>query len=258
MPTCADAMKADTVTYLTGMSTTFLPAHVLTRADSILRAQCGNVAVKRTAMHDQARRFLNFVFASIVAPDASAVHTMLDCGSGDINGNNRAYCPPLATYIGNDLRPGRNVDLVCETGAITLPSESLDVVVSSECFEHDLKYEASLRNIHRMLRVGGLFIFTCASTGRPEHGTLRTSPGDSLSTGLPLETGWPTYYKNLTIDDVAAALPLSEYAWRAYYNAQSKDLYFVGQKGSAPLCDASIEYDAPCVSRVYTAPASTV
>jgi hypothetical protein len=62
----------------------------------------------------------------------------------------------------------------------------------------------------------------------------------------------------LTIDDVAAALPLSEYAWRAYYNAQSKDLYFVGQKGSAPLCDASIEYDAPCVSRVYTAPASTV
>lgn len=204
-------------------------------------------------MHDQARRFLNFVFQTIVAPEASAIRTMLDCGSGDINGNNRQYCPPTARYIGNDLCPGSNVDLVCETGAITLDSDSLDVIVSSECFEHDLKYEASLRNIHRMLRPGGLFIFTCASTGRGEHGTLRTSPGCSFSTRLPLETGWPTYYKNLTIDDVGRALPLNEYAFRAYYNAESKDLYFVGRKGAAPLCAADIEYEAPHVSRVHPA-----
>ena len=38
-----------------------------------------------------------------------------------------------------------------------------------------------------MLKKDGLFFFTCASTGRPEHGTRRTSPQDSYGTIGKLE-----------------------------------------------------------------------
>ena len=49
-----------------------------------------------------------------------------------------------------------------------------------------------------MLKPGGLFLFTCATTGRAEHGTRRTSPQDS-----PLLDGiWADYYKNLTEEDI--------------------------------------------------------
>jgi hypothetical protein len=40
------------------------------------------------------------------------------------------------------------------------------------------------------------------------------------------------YYKNLTAQDLNAALPLKTLfsVWDTYYNAESKDLYFVGIK----------------------------
>jgi hypothetical protein len=40
------------------------------------------------------------------------------------------------------------------------------------------------------------------------------------------------YYKNLTTQDLNAALPLKTLfsVWDTYYNAESKDLYFVGIK----------------------------
>ena len=33
-----------------------------------------------------------------------------------------------------------------------------------------------------MLKPKGLLCFTCASTGRPEHETIRTTPNDSYGT----------------------------------------------------------------------------
>jgi hypothetical protein len=82
-----------------------------------------------------------------------------------------------------------------------------------------------------MLKPGGLFVFTCASTGRPEHGTLRTRPQDSFHTRTGW-TDWGNYYKNLTIEDVQAVIPLKEIfdTYVAYYHTHAKDLYFVGIK----------------------------
>ena len=55
-----------------------------------------------------------------------------------------------------------------------------------------------------MTRPEGLFTFTCASTGRPEHGTRRSGPQDAP---LLMEQGdWGDYYKNLTEEDIRETL----------------------------------------------------
>ena len=82
-----------------------------------------------------------------------------------------------------------------------------------------------------MLKPDGLFCFTCASTGRREHGTKRTSPKDSYGTIGNL-ADMSDYYKNLTEIDLNDVLSLNVLfsSWNTYYNSDSKDLYFVGLK----------------------------
>lgn len=152
---------------------------------------------------------------------------VLDCGSLDINGSNR----PLfldCVYTGVDVGPGPNVDVVSPIHEVTLPEGTFDTIVSTECFEHDAHYEASLRKIVRLLKPGGLFFFTCASTGREEHGTARCHPGSSP---LTVKLGWD-HYKNLTEEDIRVALgepfPFDKYHFE--YNPNGGDLYFWGIK----------------------------
>ena len=94
---------------------------------------------------------------------------VVDIGSLDINGNNQ-YLFDDCLYLGIDLFPGKNVDLATTAHEFNLPDESVDVIISTECFEHDRFYSLTLKNIVRILKPGGLFIFSCATTGRPEHG----------------------------------------------------------------------------------------
>jgi SAM-dependent methyltransferase len=180
-------------------------------------------------MHIQARHFLDFVASQL--PEYYKNTKVLDVGGGDINGNNRHYFKECE-YHANDVVSGPNVTIISKTSALDFPDNTFDSIISSECFEHDMEYEASFKNIVRMLRPGGLFVFTCASTGRPEHGTLRTSPGCSLTTRGDDEP-WKNYYKNLTAEDVCAAIPCSALFGRFafYVNESSHDLYFFGIKG---------------------------
>jgi hypothetical protein len=82
-----------------------------------------------------------------------------------------------------------------------------------------------------MLKPGGLFCFTCASIGRGEHGTRRTTPCDSYGTIGKLED-MSDYYKNLTEKDLNEVLKLNNLfsVWDTYYNGKSYDLYFIGIK----------------------------
>ena len=98
---------------------------------------------------------------------------VLDIGSLDINGNN----PFLFTdcdYFGLDVGEGPNVDVVSVGHIYDAPDATFDIIISTEVFEHDMFYEDTIKNVIRMLKPGGAFIFTCASTGRPEHGTRRS------------------------------------------------------------------------------------
>ncbi len=117
---------------------------------------------------------------------------VLDCGSLDINGNNR-YLFDNYQYTGIDIGHGPNVDIVCKIHEFEGDGNLYDVVVSSECFEHDQFYEKSLQNMFKLLKPGGMMLFTCATEGRPEHGTRRTSPSDSPFTSN--QEGWSDYYK---------------------------------------------------------------
>jgi SAM-dependent methyltransferase len=130
-------------------------------------------------------------------PDFFKGVSVLDIGSLDINGNNR-YLFENYDYTGIDIGEGKNVDIVCK-GHEFKPAEKhkFDVVISTECFEHDKHWRETVRNvIDNLLKSGGLFLFTCATTGRPEHGTKRTSPSDSPFTSKAED--WEDYYMNLT------------------------------------------------------------
>jgi len=88
-------------------------------------------------------------------------------------------------------------------------------------------------------RPRGLVAMTCASRGRPEHGTSRTIAADSPGTqfrGLD-------YYRNLQERDFQRVfdLPALFSAWRFYYLPTHFDLYFVGVKsGPGPAIQPSI------------------
>ncbi|MEK7948532.1 methyltransferase domain-containing protein [Pigmentiphaga sp. YJ18] len=154
---------------------------------------------------------------------------VLDIGALDINGNNR-FLFDDCLYLGLDVAEGRNVDLICAGHELLMPDATFDVIISTECFEHDQFYQKTLRNIYRMLKPGGLFLFSCATTGRPEHGTRRTNPHDA-----PLiqdKGGWADYYKNLEESDIREVFEVEADFSRFEFSIghDTKDLYFYGIK----------------------------
>jgi len=152
---------------------------------------------------------------------------VLDCGSLDINGNNR-YLFEDCEYLGIDIGVGKNVDIVSTIHEFEGASNSYDFIISTECFEHDMHYADSLSNIVRMLKPGGMLLFTCATTGRPEHGTRRTSPKDAPF----LDGEWSDYYKNLAEGDIRAVLSVEEIFsdFKFEVNTVHNDLMFYGIK----------------------------
>ena len=179
-------------------------------------------------MHIQARDFTLFV--KQILTKFFINQRVLDVGSGDINGNNR-FLFENCQYEGNAVVSASNVTIVSKTKDLPFVENSFDTIISTECFEHDPEYRESFIKIYNMLKPNGLFCFTCASTGRAEHGTRRTSPMESYGTIGGLED-MSDYYKNLTEIDVNEVLQLNRLfsTWDTYYNSESKDLYFVGIK----------------------------
>lgn len=179
-------------------------------------------------MHIQAKLFMDFIKDNLKTYFYNV--SALDVGSGDINGNNR-YLFEESRYEGNDIIKTENVTIVSRTKDLLFPDGNFDTIISTECFEHDPEYMESLIKIYVMLKPGGLFCFTCASTDRPEHGTRRSEPESSYATLACIED-MSDYYKNLTIKEINDVLNLNTLfsVWDSYYNSESKDLYFVGIK----------------------------
>ena len=192
-------------------------------------------------MHPEARDFTLFI--KQILSDFFINKRVLDVGSGDINGNNR-FLFENCEYDGNDVIQANNVTVVSKTKDLSFEDLSFDTIISTECFEHDPEYKESFIKIYKMLKPDGLFCFTCASTGRGEHGTRRTSPRDSYGTIGNLED-MSDYYKNLTEIDLNDVLPINNLfsVWDTYYNFRSKDLYFVGIKKGISNLDALEKYE---------------
>ena len=190
-------------------------------------------------MHIQAIDFT--VFVKSILLDFFVNKCVLDVGAGDINGNNR-FLFENCEYVGNDVIQAPNVTIVSKTKDLPFNDGFFDTIISSECFEHDPEYKESLLKIYNMLKPGGLFFFTCASIGRPEHGTKRTTPQDSYGTIGNL-SDMSDYYKNISEFDLNEVLNLNALfsGWDTYYNYQSHDLYFVGIKKNQNKVSTTIE-----------------
>jgi SAM-dependent methyltransferase len=163
---------------------------------------------------------------------------VLEVGSWDVNGSIRQFFQD-ADYVGVDVAEGPGVDIVKQGQCVDFPSMAFDTVVTCECFEHNPFWLESFLNMSRMLKPGGLFIMTCASTGRAEHGTSRMHAGTSLTT----LSGKPDYYRNLAAGDFTKRIDLRLHfsAYGFATNPFSNDLYFLGIKHVADPWQSSSE-----------------
>jgi SAM-dependent methyltransferase len=167
-------------------------------------------------------------FFSLVArfyPSQFHEAKVLEVGALDINGSVR----PLferCEYVGVDLDLGAGVDVVSPGQLLDFPTFRFDTSISAECFEHNPFWSETVANMFRMTRPGGLVTLSCATIGRKEHGTTRSSPESSPFT---VAKRWD-YYRNLNEKDFARTLHLAGWCsdYRFAINYESYDLYFVG------------------------------
>ena len=94
-----------------------------------------------------------------------------DLGSQDVNGSYRPlFSEPSWQYVGLDMASGKNVDVVLRTPYVwrEVASQSADVVISGQAFEHIQFFWVTMLEIARVLKPGGICCILAPSSG-PEH-----------------------------------------------------------------------------------------
>jgi SAM-dependent methyltransferase len=98
--------------------------------------------------------------------DEGAGKTVVDIGSQNVNGSLKKLVPRGSRYIGIDFVAGPGVDLVLDDPyLLPFESASVDVVVSSSCFEHVEFFWLMFNEILRVLKPDGLFYLNAPSNG---------------------------------------------------------------------------------------------
>ena len=171
-------------------------------------------------MHKEVRRFCQSI--KLQFPTHFNGVDVLDCGSLDINGNNR-YLFEKSNYFGIDIVDGKNVDLVSRVHNFNA-SKKFDCVISTEMLEHDEYFAASLNAMFNLTKPGGLMLITAAGQGREEHGTHDHHPKDSPLTH--------NYYHNVDVTMLVQGLDLTQFSWYtiSYFKT---DIRFAGIKREA-------------------------
>jgi SAM-dependent methyltransferase len=96
---------------------------------------------------------------------------VLDVGSYDVNGTYRDLFPaPRFSYTGLDICEGPNVDIVLEHPYdwSTIDTESYDLVISGQAFEHTEFFWKTMEEMARVLRKDGTLCLI-APQGFAEH-----------------------------------------------------------------------------------------
>jgi SAM-dependent methyltransferase len=160
---------------------------------------------------------------------------ILDVGAADLNGGPRAILS-CDLYVGIDLAPQANVDVVANGGDLPFQSGQFDVVMSSECFEHDPNWEATLTEMIRTARPSGLVAFSAAATGRGEHGTTRSDGGRGSPATVARGQEW---YGNLTARSVRRVARRQGLRHHMIHVDRSiSDIYFVASKAPSTRAGA--------------------
>ncbi len=91
---------------------------------------------------------------------------VVEIGSQDVNGSLREVCPKGFEYIGVDFQAAKGVDVVLQDPyALPFEDGSIDIVVSSSCFEHSEMFWLVFLEIMRILKPKGLFYLNAPSAG---------------------------------------------------------------------------------------------
>ena len=187
-------------------------------------------------MHWQAFSFVSTVKS--VYPAYFYDSSVIEFGSAYVNASIRNLFSNPYQYYGLDLSKTKGVDIVYD-GINVFISNNFDIALSCECFEHNPNYLATFENMVNHTKPGGMILFTCATTGRAEHGTSRTSPEQSPGT----QSVGIDYYRNLTKEDFN--LDYIEKEFESYLfcqNRSSFDLYFVGiKRGKSKYSKSELE-----------------
>ena len=87
---------------------------------------------------------------------------VLDVGSYDVNGTVKEVLPKHWEYLGMDIVPGPNVDIVVNNKTFPITTESMDLVISTSCFQYVTNPFRLAKSLYKCLRPGGM-IFICAA-----------------------------------------------------------------------------------------------
>lgn len=96
---------------------------------------------------------------------------IMDLGSLDVNGSYKPLFDKASwQYTGLDVTPGDNVDIVLENSYSwpEIRTDSVDVLISGQAFEHIEYFWITMLEIARILKPGGLGCII-APSGGPEH-----------------------------------------------------------------------------------------
>lgn len=109
---------------------------------------------------DNAGQFFNCYVGQAVGK------TVVDVGAQNVNGSLKALILPGNRYVGVDFAAGQCVDVVLDDPyQLPFESASVDVVVSSSCFEHVEFFWLMFNEILRILKPDGLFYLNSPSNG---------------------------------------------------------------------------------------------
>lgn len=173
-------------------------------------------------MHTEARSFCQSVANEIGAIAGNG----LDIGGQNVNGHCRDLWPHLKwTIIDPALRVGLDNDggelievqddlFVSADATLWQPTLTYDLVLCTEVFEHVQDWIKLIELAEKALRIGGLFVITCASIGRTPH-----SAHDG---GMPYADEW---YKNLSAEELGDQLLYHGFTGEPIYNPSHCDLY---------------------------------
>ena len=113
--------------------------------------------------YENMRRFVSKYLQGIT------LSSVLDVGSQDVNGTYKSLFAGW-DYKGLDIYPGKNVDIVIANAYHweAVASNSYDVVISGQAFEHIEFFWLIMNEIARVLKAGGFCCIIAPSSG-PTH-----------------------------------------------------------------------------------------
>ena len=166
-----------------------------------------------------------------------------DYGSFSVNGDLRKIVTEKHEYIGLDIEKGPNVDIVMKDPyKIPLESSSIDVVISSSCFEHVEHFWLSFNEIIRVLKPDGLFYLNA-----PSNGDYHSYPRDCFrfypDSGIAL-INWEKKngFMNSMLIESFIGRQQSD-IWNDFVGIFLKDKKFINNYKKRMLDDVSLEFN---------------